>query len=275
MMTLDKASAYFDRTPALHPDNATVLFLCQVDPYDDSKRDAGAAYRRVLSVAAGTVIPSDRAVRIHGVVHLIGTREVDGWEDIHREKYTLQAAEQLTVRTASEHLAQSAGTYVWGGLEWIKDGKEVNSSSNVSSQLNCYLADGTQVSVPSFVSDGTRTYIARTIREVASGFTVVLVESMESGLVTADVTTRTYDPVAGGYTNASTQQVPCQIVRWQTLFEYRSEASPKFRPGDDTAILPAGTALGTDSSIVADGITYQVIDTYTAAGARIAHVRRI
>lgn len=106
MLKLSAAASYFDRTPVVDAYTGAVICYGQVDPYDESKRDAGAAYRRVLSVAPGQVLPAHGAVSVLGMTWLVGRRERDGLQELHRDKYVLQPVDtQFNVATLTGYLS--------------------------------------------------------------------------------------------------------------------------------------------------------------------------
>ncbi len=84
MLTLADASGYFDRTPMADTVTGSTLFYGQVDPYGDAVRDSATAYRRILSVKPGTVMPASKTLKIFGRVWIIGDSEIDGQSVQHR-----------------------------------------------------------------------------------------------------------------------------------------------------------------------------------------------
>ena len=62
MMTMREVSRYFDRVQASNPITGAPLFLCQFANYDGSKRDAFAAYRRVMSTDPDTAVQPGHVV---------------------------------------------------------------------------------------------------------------------------------------------------------------------------------------------------------------------
>lgn len=274
MMTLADASAFFDRTEVLDAFTGAALFYGQVDPYDESKRDAGSAYRRVMSVAPGTPMPAHRSVVIHGQTWLVGAGEVDGHATAHRAKYTLQAASPTQVRTLAQLLAGAAVPQVYSGVEWFKDQKEVEASSQVSAQFLAYLADGTVVEKAQVITCAGRNYLVVGSRPTPSGFMVAVTAQLEYPVTAVSVTGRVFDPVAGSAVDASTVTVQGMRVRWQTLFEYTHQRAERYQEGDDALVLPTATPVVAGTRIELGTEVWQVLDVSSVYGALAAHVRR-
>lgn len=274
MMTLAQVSAFFDRMPVYDPDNGEVLFYGQVDPYDDSKRDAGAAYRRVLSVAPGTPIPAHRALRLLGSEWLAGNMEPDGLAELHRQKYVLQPAHACGVTSLSGYLAGSASTPTWGGVEWFKDGKEVSESSEMFALYNGYFGEGLGPAIGSVVQAGNQVFLVRSLRRMPAGFDVAVLAEQQSRVAQASLVRRVFVPQTGGMTSSAPVQVPALRMRWQDLFEYTVPDPERHRPGDETLVLPAATQVSNADRIELEGQTWSVLDVSAVYGVKACHVRR-
>lgn len=275
MMTLAQAAGYFDRTPVLDPDTGFELFRGQVDPYDDSKRDAGAAYRRVMSVRPGTVIPASRAVSILGQPWLVGHMEADGLADPHREKYVLApATAKVAISRLSGFLTGAPATTLWAGTEWVKNAKEIETSSKQPEMTRVYLPLGSDVRERDVVSYTGYAYLALAVHTQPSGFSVAECLRLEqTAPAAATVGARTYVP-GTGFAAGSSTQVQCLRVRWQNLFEYGGPADDRYQEGDAALALPTGTVVTTRDKVTFDGIVWQVLAVDTLAGAVVVHARR-
>lgn len=274
MLTLAEASSYFDRTEILDPDSGNLLFYGQIDPYDDSKRDAGGAYRRILSVAPGTPVPANRAIRALGRVYLMGTDEVDGLEEEHRVKYVLQAAaSSATIHRLPGFVAGTPTGTAWAAIQWVKDGKEVGTSSDIVHEYAVFLGLGTDVRAQDVLTAGGKAYLVISSRPQPSGFLTAESVELDYVLTSASVTGRAYDAVAGAYTASAPVAVNCARVRWQNLFSQRAEAAAQYKDGDDTLVFPAGTAINTSSRVTLAGKLWQVVSVDTLGGAITVHAR--
>lgn len=274
MLTLADAAAYFDRTPILHPDNDLVLFYGQVDPFDESRRDAVAAYRRILSVAPGTAIPTSRAIKVHGQVWIVGGYETDGLADPHRQKYVLHpAGGKFSISTLSGFLSGSVVTTAWADIEWLKDAKEESQSSRPIPISTAYLGKNAPLSEYSVLHSGSEAYLTLAVRRTPSGLLSGTCLLLQHSVAAAALATRAYDPVAGSYSTTATASVNCLRVRWQSLFMYDSMADAKYQEGDCSLVLPFGTAVDTASRITLAGQVWAVVSSEVLGGAVVVHAR--
>lgn len=275
MISLAEASSYFDRTEALDADSGKLLFLCQLAPYDDSRRDSGSAYRRVMSVAPGTVMPAALSISIFGQVWLIGNKEIDGLEEMHRDKYVLQPSpSQLKVSRLPGFLAGTVATTRWACLEWAKDAKELEVSSNQPQEYYAYFPTGADVGIFDIVWQTGSAYLVRAVHPQASGYLRADCEKLDQALpAAAQITTRAYSASAGAYTAAAPVTVNALRVRWQSLYLYGSQADARFQEGDCSIVLPAATPIATSSGLSLAGASWQVLSVETLGGATVAHAR--
>lgn len=276
-MKLSSAAAYFDRTPAYDVTTGKVLFRGQIDPYDDSKRDANAAYRRVLSVRPGTAMPASRVVRMMDVVWIIGSMEPDGLLELHRQKYVLQRAPlAMNVSRLSGFLSSTVALTVRASSQWIKDAKQLEESSKMPQLYDLYMPEGTAVQVQDVVWSATEAYLVLALHNQASGIMSVHCLKLDQiAPVSATLATRTYNPVTGTYSVSAGSAVNALRVRWQSLFQYDSQMSDRYQEGDIAIVLPTGTSAGTSTLITLSGVTYQTLAVLSIAGAVVLHSRRV
>lgn len=275
MMTLAQVSSYFDRAPALDAYSGAQLFLCQVGPYDDSKRDAGAAYRRVLSVAPGTPIPGHRCISVHGQTWIVGAKEVDGLEEAHRDKYVLQSgAERTRVSRLGSFLAGTSEHTVCASFEWLKDAAEQDISSKVPQHYQVYLPLGTDARPQDVLWSQGVAFLVLAPRWQPSGFTIAHCLQLEQTLPEpAILEGRTYDPVAGAYTSGAAVSVPALRARWQNLFRYDTQADARFQEGDCSVAVPDSASVSTATRVTLAGQTWKVLAVDRMAGVKVLHAR--
>lgn len=279
MLTLAQASSFFDRTAVFDPTGSTRLFYGQVGNFDDSRRDAGSAYRRILSITPGTTLPNPAAVNIHGQVWLVGSKEIDGLEEMHRDKYVLQAC-------TAEYSLSSLSVYVsgavspstlkrWAGVEWVKDGKEIGSSSDTVRFYTVFLPSGTPVRERQVVVSplGGEVYLVMSVHTLPSGFVSANTVRLDSTLTTSQITPRAYSAATGAYTLGAAATVACLQVRWQNLFAYDTEAEARYQEGDETLVFPSGTPVNTASLITYAGRTWRAVSVDDLGGAVTVHAR--
>lgn len=274
-MKLVDAASYFDLTEAIDPTTAKLLFKGQVDPFDDSRRDSSAAYRRVLSVRPGTVIPTSRSVRLLGQVWLVGGMEPDGLSELHREKYVIQrVAYQLKVSRLSGFLAGTVASTLWAAPNWVKDAKQLEVSSDTAQLFDVTLPDGSDVRVHDVLWSATEAYLVLAPHTQASGLMVANCLKLDQiAPVVASLVTRTYNPVTGAYSNSASSNINALRVRWQSLYAYGSQMSERYQEGDLAIVLPTGTAVGTGALITLAGVVYQTLAVLDISGAVVLHAR--
>lgn len=276
MMKLAQAAGYFDRTPVLDATTGNLLFKGQVEPYDDSRRDAGAAYRRVLSVVPGTPIPTSRAVSIFGQTWIIGSKETDGLASALREKYVLQRADlQLAVSRLPGFVSGTKAATVWGGVEWIKDVKQIEVDSRALQECNIYLPAGTDVRERDIISYSGAALLVLEAHDAPSGYVIAAALRLDQAApAAASLVQRTYSPADGSFTSADPVSVQCLRVRWQSLFEYDSQATQRYQEGDCSLVLPADAVVTGRDRITLDGTTWAAVAVAQLAGAVVVHARR-
>jgi hypothetical protein len=277
MMTLAAASSYFDRTEVFDAYSGVPLFLAQIDPYDDSKRDAMVAYRRVLSVAPGVEIPSHRCIRVFGAVYVVaGEPSIDGLDEAHRVKYVLQSADgQFNLGTITQFLASAPAATAYGFASWTKDAKQEEESSDVANVFEVILPLGTELKPQQILWRAGVAYITTSVRRLPSdyvGATAVRLDQTEP--VNATIQARTYNPGAGAYSPGVSATAAALRVRWQSLFRYDAQLEARHQEGDFTLALPDGTVVDTSSKIAFAGMSLSVLAVNPIEGAVAVHVRR-
>lgn len=274
MMTLAQASSYFDHTEVTDPYTGSLLFRGQVEPFEDAKRDAYSAYRRVLSVAPTATIPAHRTVDLLGERWIVGQGEPDGMQELHRRKYVLSpVTAELNVSSLSQYLAGVTAYKLWAAPYWVKDAKQESLSSEMPHTFDVFLPSPVAARMVLWNASGA--YLTLSQRPMPSGFFSAFSLQLDHAPEVAALVTRVYDPVAGAYVVANPAGVPVKAlrVRWQNLFEQSSEADRKYEDGDVSVVLPTGTVAGPGSVVKFAERSYQVLATDIFGGAVVAHAR--
>jgi hypothetical protein len=281
-MRLVDAAAYFDRTVCTDAYTLGSPFNGQLNVFDDSARDGTTVLRRVLSVADGTPIPARRAIQAHGQFYIIGADHIDSFNGaVIRRKYVCHRADGLAVAaSADQALRALAGTSMYAGRVWVKDMKELETSSRLSAFMSIFVASTETVGVGDFVSLSGRWHLVRNVFLGAAGFL-----TLESDQLAADcLGTAAYSARAGNVYDAvndvidgATATVPVMVHRWQDDFFYRLMTSAKFEVGDVVARVSktnVPTALAGDTFVFA-GDHYNVVSVRDdGRGAWTLHARR-
>jgi hypothetical protein len=268
-------SSFFDRTPVLDADSGVQLFLAQLQNYDGSHRDNVTAYRRILSVAPGTVIPASRAVSALGKTWLVGRDSPDGQATAHRVKYVVQSAPaKASVYTAAAFLTGAGAASIWADLQWSADRKELAVSSRVPQEYTAFLPSTAAVGRHSFIVLGSQCLMVQSVAASPAGF--LEAQGMLQGAAaasTAVITPRTYSSTTGAYTNGAPVTVACAIVRWQEFYEYAGQSDDKYQEGDAVLLLPSSASVAVSSAIVSGGTTWTVLSARVESGVLAVHGR--
>lgn len=274
-MKLSDVSTFFDLIPVTHPTTGALLFHGQVDGYDDSRRDSATAYRRILSVQPGTVMPSPPVVRLMGQNWLVGAMEPDGWAELHREKYVIQQAPlAAALSSLTGFLAGIVASMVHCAPYWVKDAKQLEVSAETPPLYEVALSKDADVRVHDVIWGSGFAYLVLSPRLMASGIFLALTLRLDQSVpLVASLTSRVYDPVSGDYNSPAAASVNALRVRWQSLYQYGSQMAERYQEGDVTLVLPAGTSVTTQTSVALSGVTYQVLSVLDISGAVVLHAR--
>lgn len=274
-MKLSDASRYFDQIIAIDPITGMVLFTGQIDPFDESRRDSSTSYRRTLSVKPGTVMPASRTVRMLGRVWMIGAMEPDGMLELHREKYVIQHAPvQMKVSRLSEFLAGTVAATSFASANWVKDEKDLATTSTTPQVFDVTLPLGTDARAYDVLWGSGYAYLVLSPHDLASGLFNAHCLKLDHVLPeAATISTRTYSPTTGTYTASAPTAINALRVVWQNLFQYESQMSERYQEGDIAIALPTGTVATTSTLITIGGVTYQTLAVPAVSGAVVLHAR--
>lgn len=274
-MTIAQASSFFDRTDALDPYSGALLFRCQIDPFEDTKRDAYSAYRRVMSVAPDVVLPVHRTVRIFGNVWILGEEESDGWSQVHRRKVVIsRGTSQLKVSTLSMFLAGTHTKQLWAAPYWNKDAKQIDTSSEQPQMFDVFLPEA--VTPRKVLWNDSEAYLTLSSRPLASGLNSAFSLKLDTRPEAVNLINRVFSRSAGEYTSSVSHSIPALRVRWQSLFEYDAETDQRYRPGDFSLVVPATATVDTSTLVeFSSGQRATVIATDTLSGEKVAHCRGV
>lgn len=273
-MELVDVASFFDRVPALDPVSGATLFNCQLLAYDESKRDAFTAYRRIMSANPDVSMPADRVVELHGVNWLVGDGQTDGWEQAHRRKYVLhQAAGRANVYRLASWLAGTPDASPLGDLQWVKDVKELETSSRSPQKFIAIFAAPVDLREYDVVAFGGRAVLVTSVMRSAAGYAEGTGNLQEVPLGGVTLSSRTYNPATGGYTAGASVTVNGMKVRWQELYAYEDQMAERYQEGDCTWVLPASATVSTSTEITFGPEKYTVLAVRSVAGCKAVHAR--
>lgn len=274
-MKLSKVARFFDRVEVLDPDTLSPIFKCQIENFDGSRRDAYAAYRRMMSTGVESVIPASGAIRLWDQNWIVSYPHNDGWEEIHRVSYTLhQASGKAQVMSISQYLSREAGTEEWADSQWLVARKEEAYSSLSPQEYAIIMRAGAQAEQYSIVTLNGFTYLAKYTYLADSGFFLcVCFRQKYNEPLNAVFEDRKFNPAAGGYTNDGTRTVPVMLVRWQEFFQYEEQITSRYEHGDMTMLVRKSDPVGNGTAFHMAGRRWTVVNSQTEGGVVAVHVR--
>ena len=273
-MELVDVATFFDRVPARDPATGTTLFNCQMLAYDESKRDAFTAYRRIMSTNPSVTLPADRVVELHGVNWLVGDGQTDGWGQAHRRKYVLhQAVGRASVYRLASWLSGAPSSTPLGDLQWVKDVKELEVSSRSPQKFIAIFASPVDIREYDVVVFAGRAVLVTSVMRSATGYAEGTGNLQEIPLVSVTLGQRIYNPATGGYTAGASNTVNAMKVRWQELYAYEDQLAERYQEGDCTWVLPAASTVSTATEITHGTDKYTVMAIRAVAGCKAVHAR--
>lgn len=276
-MKLADCSTFFDRTDILDADTGALLFRGQIKNYDESRRDAVTAYRRVLSVAPGTVIPASRAVRFFGDVWLVGDGQDDGQEDLYRTKYVVQKVQgQAQIYSLAGFLTGTARATVWADMQWLTDRREAETSSNSPQQYVAYIPRTAVSVLHDIIVLNGKAMLAQSNYEAGSGFLELRgILQPQTGAYAAVVNKRQYVPSQGNYLAVASVPYSGFFVRWQELYRYEEQMDERYQEGDFSLALPSSADVTTADTVLVSAREWSVTEVQAISGCKVLHLRTL
>lgn len=236
-MNLHDAAKFFDKTICADAYNPTSTFVGQLDLYDDSKRDGVTVERRILSVSPQVVMPARGVITVEGETWIVGHRNTDSFQgSAIRHKYVIHRASALGSLQTVKQLLTSGGVSVYSAAIWVKDSKEVETSSKLYSFMNTFYANGEPVEPGKVLSMGTQRYRIRNVYPAASGVQVGEASVMPPANIVSVVYSaksgHVYDAVNDNYGTITPTTFNALWERFQDSYNYESASAPKFVNGD-------------------------------------------
>lgn len=275
MLTMRDVSRYFDRVQATDPTTGDDLFLCQFANYDGSKRDAFAAYRRVISTDPDVEVPADRCIEAMGSVWILGDDQTDGWSELHRRKYVAHRARgTVEISTLAEKLESATPTSTWGDLRWVSDKAEEAESSDTPMMYVAVLPSTIEVKQYDVIALSEQIMLVQSSALLSSGLREArgMVQDY-AGVASLSLVSRVFSPATGGYVEGVGAAIPTLKVRWQELFQYGDQMDARFQEGDDSFTVPADTVAHIGDTFIYASQRYLVKNVRAIAGVKVLHGR--
>ena len=259
-MKLSAVANYFDKQSFKDAYTGAHALYGQLDLYDDVRREGLTAVRRIVSVKPGTAMPVRRALTLGGDVWMMSATPASDYflTDPIRAKYIAHRADGLgEIKTILQELSNITGTPAYAATVWLKGNKEVDESSDVTVSANVYLAVSEAAAERSLVKLGTAWYFVRYTYLTTTGFLAAVADKLDApNFETVSYAKRVYNPVTDAYASTPVSLKVLRL-RWQSKFEYLSEASAKYAEGDDVVMVRvADVAAPTTGDLItlSDGV---------------------
>jgi hypothetical protein len=278
-MRLAQVAKYFDKVLCQDAFNLSSYFYGQLDLYDDSRRDGATVVRRILSVANDVVIPARRVLLIHGDYWLVGMHEADSYRgEVIRDKHVLHHAQgPCTIATPAQALT-TGGVSSYGSKLWVKDMKELEVSSKLTSFYNIYLPSTEDVERGQVITLGGRVHLVRNTFVSAAGFRVAEGDELEEAAIVAGTFyPQVYAPATDSRTDGAGVALNVLRFRFQDNYAYTAESAEKFVSGDIRAMIAKGLTAAepapTDRLALPDG-SWSVVSVSDEGTSWGLHLRR-
>ena len=278
-MKLANAAKAFDDLVCTDGYSATGAFKAQMDLYDDSKRDGYSVVRRILATSPSVVVPARRVVDIAGDKWLLGQVAKDYFGNTAiRHKHLLHRAsgfaEIFPIATLLATSPVATATF-YAAEAWIKGGREVDESSDVTDVLSMYFSSTEIVLSRSIFKLGGNLHLVRNVHLTSSGYMAADVDILDApNLEVVSFASKVYNPVTAAYTT-TTISAKVLRLRWQSKFNYFSMSSQVYETGDDVVMVlkSAVTPKSGDTLPLSDG-TRVVLAVTSDGDCWHLHVRR-
>lgn len=272
-MKLSDVVKRFNQTPFFDAYTGIKLGVAQLDVFNDSMRDGMTVQRRVLEVEPGAQQPSRGVVEFHNTAWLTGITQLDSFKgSVIRKKWVLHKAEELaSIFSLKNLLSDLNPIQAYAALVWEKTNSEVEIGSSRHNQLSIYLARAEDVPTDSIIWINGVYYTVLSSYPTAAGHQAAVSEQIEPNpLETITTKGDQWDPITETWTGGSTFKV--FRLRWQSDFQYYSQATPNFERGDLQAASLERPKNGTQLEM-SDG-TWAVVGSQERNDVFYLHLRR-
>ena len=233
-MDLVSVAQLFDTTPMWDAYSGRLLKAkCQVTVWDNPRRDGLTTLRRTLSMSREAKLPTRRAVIIGGHVWLVSAFfNPDTWgAAVNRKGCVAQLAELGKVATTDQVL-ESTCESVYLSRVWVKDVKDITTSSEFQSQYYVYFSTGEQLEEGEFVFIKHRWHIIRNIYTATAGFSIAECNELERKCICSiEVDVGSYDPVTESI-SSEVHKVPVIQLDWRDDYCNRLPSAEPQQVGD-------------------------------------------
>lgn len=279
-MRLSRAATFFDHLVARDAYSGNYAFNCQLGLYDESRRDAVGAQRRVISMAPHLVasVPVRRTVELQDVGRfilgeLVNTDTYAGGP-LRASLVAHAAPEAIHYGTPGQVISQTGAT-LYAGLAWAKDWKEGEISSRVHAYYDVFVARREPLGEGVYFLLDDEHYRVRSSYVSEMGFRVLESDALGMALKAIVIhQSGTYDPIADTHTAAPASGNGL-FFHYQANFRYFQQITDDYERGDAVAIVPKSTfaAVSRSSKVEVGGALYSILAVSSESDCWHLHLR--
>lgn len=282
-MDIKDVSNYFLTDVVTDAYSGAFLFNGKVSTDDASVSDSATGGRRVLTISAGSALPSRRVVSCECGIFIAGGSSLDTCSGVPlKKRVILQPVDGLVnLLTTAEALSDSVGLQIYSARVWRKQEKEQQVSSDLFNQYNFFVAASETGARNKLIKFDNIYYRVQNIEVTPAGIKSFVTSELEADVVT----TVSYTPASGVYnpvtdTKAASASIsiPMFLERYQTSYRYNTPSSVKFDAGDIMGTLRKTdvAAPETGDLVVSGTQAYSIISAVDdLQGSWEAHLRKV
>lgn len=274
-MNLSRASAHFRTNPVYDAYTGFEITKAQLGVYSDAIRDGVTVQRRLLDCDPAFVRPPGGVVIVTGATYLLGAEAIDVFAGTAtRKKYVMHLSDGLAqVSSLFDLLSGLDPLSAHAGRLWMKSTAEVEESSDKVNQVEVFFSVTEPVYAEQVIVLAGTSYFVRHTFTSAAGFTAAVCDELADPVLETGM-------LVGGTWNRITQTndelltpLTAVRIRWQADFDYVSQATEKFKAGDDVAVVLSSTIKAGFKVRFADG-DWSVVASRAAGAVSYLHLRK-
>jgi len=277
-MDLHQAASAFDHLALVDDVSGLIIGKCQVDLFDDSKREGLSASRRIVSMSPDVAakVPGHSKVRIDGQLWLLATPHHDYWftQRVRTKFVAIALATTLRVATAANLLAGQPGQAVPCDVVWNKNDRREAVGDGSYPVYTAYFSPEDTPEVLHYAVMGTDYFRVRAAYVSPSGAHAAELVPLPYGgvkVVQYQGKASTFDPVHGKHVAPPAADKPALVADWFDVYRIAAAGQEGKRGDLSVTMQQAGQAAGDTLDI--DGQAYRVIFVQEREGLVTLRVR--
>lgn len=232
---------FFDGTPIFDAYSTNLLFYGQYSNFDESDPDGNIKRRRTLSLAPHLVVPSRRAISISADRWIVGDGSLDMLNAVEtRRNYWLKlATDFVNILTPAQACLEQAGLDAFVNRSFDRHTADSQSTSEHDAVWDVNFAKVEPVAVGNFLKFGGKLLRVRSAVDSDGGFLQANCDELDSSMPVTAVFegSGAFNPVTETYANGPISQQGLLLDAYK-LYNYKTQADPKVKPGDKTLVIP-------------------------------------